>query len=274
SFASFRTPVTYTDMFFGEWNQDKTKYFMENTHLPISIMVTAAYLMMVRFGPKFMEHRKAFDLRSSLTAWNMALFAYSALSLVILVPHLMKTMYKGGVIRTICNTDDLYTNPISGFYGWLFCMSKGPELIDTVYLILRKRPVIFMHWYHHSVTFLFGQIFYTSFVPWARWGVIINLGVHTVIYYALRAWGVKTDRWVSKLITCTQSLSLQITQFASMFYFAGVLMNEYSTKGLHDCDLMLDKMGLGFVIVCSYLYLFCQYFHNTYIQNNSLTRPK
>jgi hypothetical protein len=32
----------------------------------------------------------------------------------------------------------------------LFCMSKVPELFDTVLLVLRKKPVITLHWYHHG----------------------------------------------------------------------------------------------------------------------------
>ncbi|GMS94097.1 hypothetical protein PENTCL1PPCAC_16272, partial [Pristionchus entomophagus] len=125
--ASFRTPVTYSDMFFGEWNQEKTRHFMEHTHLPISFVITAAYLLMVKYGPKIMENRKAYDLRTSLAVWNFALFAYSGVSFYILFPHFMKTYYKGGILRTLCHNDDLYTNSESGFVGWLFVMSKASD---------------------------------------------------------------------------------------------------------------------------------------------------
>ncbi|GMT24806.1 hypothetical protein PFISCL1PPCAC_16103, partial [Pristionchus fissidentatus] len=278
STASFSIPVTYSDVLFGEWELDKTIHFMEHTHLPISIATTVAYLLMVYFGPKFMENKKAFGLRTALTIWNVSLAVYSGISFYFLYPYVMQSYAKGGMIGsygissgTLCYNDDLYTNPVSGYVTWLFIMSKGPELIDTVFLILRKRPVIFMHWYHHSVTFLLGQIFFTEFVPWARWGILINLMVHTIMYfyYGLRAWGVKTDRWVSKLITSTQ-----ITQFISGFYFAGRVLYMYLTDELDDCQAKVQKMGLGCIVIFTYLYLFCQYFYATYIKNDSPTRPK
>ena len=48
------------------------------------------------------------------------------------------------------------------FVLWLFAWSKLFELGDTVFMVFRKRKVIFLHWFHHTLTLItmwqiFGQ---------------------------------------------------------------------------------------------------------------------
>ncbi len=85
-------------------------------------------------------------------------------------------------LGSYCDNARYYLDPFTGYWGWLFVMSKTPELGDSLFLVLRKRPLIFMHWYHHALTFLYGQVTYAEEQAWCRWSLAMNLIVHTIMY--------------------------------------------------------------------------------------------
>jgi hypothetical protein len=85
-----------------------------------------------------------------------------------LVPLLVDNLVTKGIKASVC--DNSYTNGESsipspateqpscshvdfsfraapaGVWVLIFCASKAPELLDTVFLVLRKKPVIVLHW--------------------------------------------------------------------------------------------------------------------------------
>merc|ERR1712137_1414140 len=52
---------------------------------------------------------------------------------------------------------------------FFFIYSKLFELIDTLFLVLNKRPVIFLHWFHHVTVLLYC---------WYSWAVQASNGIH------------------------------------------------------------------------------------------------
>lgn len=84
--------------------------------------------------------------------------------------------------------------------------SKMVEFGDTFFIILRKKPLIFLHWWHH-ITVL-NAVWLTSFHwdPVGRWFGIVNLGVHALMYsyYALKSVNIYVPRKFAMFLTALQ----------------------------------------------------------------------
>jgi len=68
-----------------------------------------------------------------------------------------------------------------GFWTMLFIFSKLFELIDTVFIVLRKRPLLFLHWYHHITVLLFCW-YSSAFRHAGLVFVAMNYSVHAAMY--------------------------------------------------------------------------------------------
>jgi len=230
-----------------------------------SVKITVAYLLVIFAGQKIMEKCRAVDgklMDYTLALWNFGFSAFSGIAAYKLIPELFNTITSTGLVSSYCDNHDYYTDPSTGYWGWMFVMSKAPELGDTLFLVLRKRPVIFMHWYHHALTFLYAQVTYSELQAWCRWSLALNLFVHTVMYFyfAVRALHVKTPRWVAQFIT-----TIQITQFVISCSIFTHLVYIKTFDSVPGCQVSWNVLSLGALMYLSYLYLFAQFFYNAYI---------
>jgi elongation of very long chain fatty acids protein 6 len=63
------------------------------------------------------------------------------------MPVLIAALMENGLTYTACtNPSSWYLMGPSGLWTTLFVYSKIPELLDTVFLVLQKKRVIFLHW--------------------------------------------------------------------------------------------------------------------------------
>jgi len=56
------------------------------------------------------------------------------------------------------------------------------ELGDTAFIVLRKQPLQFLHWYHHITVMMYCFYSYPLYIASSRWYVAMNFFVHSAMY--------------------------------------------------------------------------------------------
>uniref|UniRef100_A0A0N5A846 Elongation of very long chain fatty acids protein n=1 Tax=Syphacia muris TaxID=451379 RepID=A0A0N5A846_9BILA len=214
---------------------------------------------MVIFGTKrFMRDRRPFDLHLPLNIWNALLAAFSIAGTMTLLPEFVSVVRAKGFIASYCNVYG-FTRGAVGYWNWLFIISKLFELFDTVFIVLRKKPLMFLHWYHHVLTLFYAFYSYPRPTGFSRWGVNMNYFVHSFMYsyYFLRSMKMRLPGLFAKFIT-----TLQIIQFVisvTHLMFLGYLFLQMR------CDFDDNVFFLAAVMNLSYLILFINFFMHSYV---------
>ncbi|XP_002980011.2 elongation of fatty acids protein 3-like [Selaginella moellendorffii] len=105
------------------------------------------------------------------------------------------------------------------FWSYVYYLSKFYELLDTAILILRKKPLTFLHVFHHS-TVIVMCFFWLQFTQSLQViALLTNTGVHVAMYtyYLLCSLGLHPP-W-KKMVT-----NLQIYQFLFSFVVSLAMM--------------------------------------------------
>merc|ERR1719359_1399302 len=132
------------------------------------------------------------------------------------MPHLVAALAQAGVVATIASrAEETWGLGASGFWVQLFIFSKVAELIDTAFLVARKRPVSFLHWYHHVTVLLYCWHSYHTRAPQTLVFVVMNYSVHGIMYgyYALQALKC-VPRWFPASVITASQISQMIVGMA------------------------------------------------------------
>jgi len=177
------------------------------------------------------------------------------------MPYVLASLISHSYEETVCTTpEDTWGSGPTGFWVMLFIYSKIPELLDTVFIVLRKRPLIFLHWYHHVTVLLFCWSAYSTMAASGLYFVAMNYAVHALMYgyYCLQALKVCPKSFPAVLIT--------ISQIAQMFVGTGVCCSAWYFKLVgKPCANSDSNLILGGLMYCSYFYLFLDFALKRYV---------
>ncbi|EZF27324.1 hypothetical protein H112_00681 [Trichophyton rubrum D6] len=175
--------------------------------LKATTIALISYYVIIFGGRELMRSRPAMKLNGLFMVHNFILTVVSFLLLVLYIEQLLPTLVRKGTFHAICHYEGGWTKPLVLLY-YLTYLTKYLELLDTVFLVLKKKPLTFLHTYHHGATALlcYTQLIGSTAVSWVP--ITLNLVVHVVMYwyYFQSARGIRI--WWKEWIT-----RLQIAQF-------------------------------------------------------------
>jgi len=244
-----------------------TRITSEHWHIPL--VATALYLLMIPLVKRIMADRKPLYLQSIVVTWNFALSIFSMAGVAYCVPQLLfgrdVGLFTGGFYPSVCTHASSYGMGESGFFVALFIYSKLAELFDTLWLLLRKSPVILLHWYHHATVLLYCWHAYSVRIGTGLWFAAMNYSVHALMYFYFGVTqtgpkGRKLAKKFSMMITSLQLLQMVVGIYVTI---SSVL---YHAQG-KTCYVSLTNSFLGLVMYSSYFVLFLQLFLSHYVFN-------
>jgi hypothetical protein len=241
----------------------ETEFFVQfsKDHFLLPLVAVSVYLAAIAIGQRIMAKRERFDLRYPLASWNALLSIFSFMGASRTVPHLIWNLSRYSLTDTICVPPDQdWGLGAAGFWVGLFIYSKVFELWDTFFIVARKRPLNFIHWYHHVTVLLYCWHSYATEASQALYFIAMNYSVHGVMYgyYCLMALRIM-PRWIP-------SWPITIFQIAQMFVGVAVQISAMVlyTRG-SKCPLSFSNLVCGGIMYGSYLVLFVHFAVQRYV---------
>ncbi|KAI6236202.1 Dehydrogenase/reductase SDR family member 1 [Aphelenchoides besseyi] len=249
-------------IFLEDYNYDRMAGWMgEQRSFVVKSIV--AYLIAI-FGIKlFLRDRKPFKLERILTAWNAALALFSLLGVWNMTPVLYRVIRDYGLAHTYTHISELETDKSAGYWHFLWVCSKIPEFIDTLFIVLRKRPLIVMHYWHHVSTAYTSFVCFSTgnaFLVWCAW---INYAIHAVMYsyYSLRSMGFLVPPQIAQLITMAQIFQMFFWNFTYV-HLVYLTITGYTSLAYNSYALFC-----AIITTNSLLLMWFQFYYRSYYQN-------
>ncbi|KAI9727217.1 MAG: hypothetical protein M1834_008477 [Cirrosporium novae-zelandiae] len=233
-----------------------------------------AYYVIIFGGRELMKNRTPLRLNALFILHNFILTSISSILLALFTEQLLSTVWNHGLFFSICSHRGGWTRELITLY-YLNYLVKYIEFIDTIFLVLKKKPLTFLHTYHHGATALlcWTQLIGNTAVSWVV--ITLNLMVHVVMYWyyfqssrGIRIWW---KEWITRLQILQFVIDLGFVYFASYTYFTSTYFPWMPSYGSCAGEEFAAFAGIG--IISSYLLLFISFYVATY-KKSTKGRPR
>ena len=151
-------------------------------------------------------------------------------------------------------------DPIWAFWIYTVPVSKALEMGDTLFIVLRKRRLMFLHYYHHALACIVASFALNSFDGTYIFYATMNTGIHALMYFyfALKTAGVHIPLSCAMILT-----TVQISQFF-VAIFLQICVCFHILSG-NSCQLSFVSSVTTFFMYVTFCVLFVNFFRAKYI---------
>jgi len=255
----------------AQWSSMEASFDMAPTiswmqqHAEVPVAAVGLYLGFIFTIPQVLQ--KPLNLKFSFAMWNLLLSVFSCMGVTRIVPHLVRTLSQEGFVYSVCEEPrNWYSKGPCGLWMTMFVLSKFPELGDTVFLVLRKKPVIFLHWFHHTTVLLYCWHATLVTAGPGIWFAAMNYSVHSVMYFYFFMANIGYAKRMQPLAPFITSIQiLQMVGGMTCLITVAIMQNVSRS----DCNVDPANWKLGLMMYASYFLLFGWLFIQKYLPKPS-----
>jgi len=251
-------------MFIIDWITNLTWKTLPFVHYPGNIIPVLALVFYFGFVlyllPLYFKTRKPLNVQNVLPYWNLFLFLGSSMGAATYLYIMLLRHWGSSLYDIICDPNQQGYDGINGLMAYLFLVSKFVEFGDTIFTVVKKRPVPFIHWYHHATVMSFTWISVVNRNSIGQWFGLINACVHTLMYYYY--WRTTSGQkiWWGKILT-----GLQLQQMVIGLLLLICWIYFWKTHDKCTSENPYVTVISGTLMYGSYIVLFAKFYYEKYI---------
>eukprot|EP00605_Chrysophyceae_sp_TOSAG23-4_P000898 GSChrysophyteH1.ASY1.ANO1.989.1 assembled CDS len=255
---------------------DPDVYPVKSSSIVFPAVATILYPAVIYFGRMYMENKKPFEIRHWVFMYNVYQCVLNAWTVIEMIREFVSNPWYR-CIYTVLPWGNKVQPGYAGFrmswLVWLHYNNKFVELLDTVWMVLRKKnnQITLLHCYHHILLiWVWWHCCSVESGGEAWFGACVNSLIHVYMYgyytMSLLKWRVE---WMKIYMTSCQLLQFVICLVhASYVYYQTTYGAEL--RGYIPWEMCADQ---AFVMV-NMLGLFGHFFYKSYIKQRSDGRTK
>jgi fatty acid elongase 3 len=220
---------------------------------PIIPITVVGYFTVIGILWFVMRGRKPLELTGILAVHNFLLCAFSLVCFLGQLYEAISMYTNFGLYQVYCGTFDDDWDIRMARWGIAFYLSKYYELFDTVFVVIRKKPLTVLHLFHHALVIPISWMAVNSRIYMGWITAFNNTGVHVFMYYYFAVYALGQRPWWKRYLT-----KLQIFQFimdmGTSLPFIVIYLLGYPCRGELYAWVIANFAGLALLLLFNNFY--------------------